>query len=89
MLDWSDDDSNESYIESVKRLWCCICGEERVLDDFSDKMRRESDEERYCLRHTSTSAFGSTFKKPKKEAVISININSTSYYTDIYMYIKY
>lgn len=40
------------------------------MDDFSSKQQKQpEDEERFCLRHTSTSAFGSSYKRAEKKAV--------------------
>lgn len=64
-----DEDDSEGYSSEdeppANRLYCASCGMYRVGDDFSSRQSQVVDDKvRYCLRHTSTSAFGSSFSKP-------------------------
>lgn len=63
----SDESSTCSH---VGKLYCCVCCDYFVEDDFSASQRRvATDNERFCLRHTSASSFNSSFKKPELNAV--------------------
>ncbi|KAJ3066731.1 hypothetical protein HDU98_009994 [Podochytrium sp. JEL0797] len=51
------------------KLFCCPCRAYLSIDSFSAKQKKEPDnEERYCLRHTSTSCFNTHYSKPERLA---------------------
>ena len=46
-------------------LHCSICDRFRHPDDFSSKQKKpENDLNRYCLRHSSTSCFNQSYRRP-------------------------
>lgn len=65
-----DEEDTRAYRAAAETmLYCSVCGCDFVKDDFSSKQQKVlDDDERFCLRHTGTSAFGSTFKKPRDQA---------------------
>ena len=56
----------ESDVAQPGYLWCVFCGKEVHEDSFSAQRLKGPPEERYCLRHTSTSDYGRSYIAPPK-----------------------
>lgn len=58
-------------IKVKNRLFCAACREYIGLDSFSAAQKRETvgDDERVCLKHSSSSAYGATFHSVCREAI--------------------
>jgi hypothetical protein len=61
---------NNNTPAPTNRLFCATCREYIGLDSFSAAQKREtvSNDERVCLKHSSTSAYGATFHSVCREA---------------------
>jgi hypothetical protein len=75
-LEESDDVGEEddgSYTEEydipqANLLYCAPCDHYYSPDDFSGIQRKNTcDSDRFCLRHTSTSSFGASYRKPNSQ----------------------
>jgi hypothetical protein len=54
--------ANPGLTGGRKVLYCSLCDEYRVVDDFSLEQKQvEQNDKRTCLRHTSSSCFGHTY----------------------------
>ena len=63
-IDGDCDESDEGG--GGNTLWCSVCGEDIHTDSFSAKQQKvDEDEERFCLRHTGTSGYGRSYKRPQ------------------------
>eukprot|EP01033_Poteriospumella_lacustris_P009666 gene9666-6916_t len=54
-------------IPQRKLLFCSMCERHFNADDFSAKQLREAPADRFCLRHTGTSAFGASYRRPAQQ----------------------
>lgn len=76
-----DDDSGDNEDEEedlhVGQLYCYDCCAWFSKDSFSAAQKKVSDEERgrFCLRHTSTSAFGSTYAKGARAIGVRMGVS--------------
>ena len=79
-----EEDEDKEAACRVNKLYCFICETHLCFDDFSAIQRQHEDEEdRYCLRHSSTSAFNqravvSVKAKPKYRSGSGSTSSSTS-----------
>jgi hypothetical protein len=62
---------SDSIKVTTNRLFCAACREHVGLDSFSAAQKRETvgNEERVCLKHSSSSAYGATFHSACSDAI--------------------
>ena len=60
-----------SSIGVTSRLFCAVCREYAGWDSFSAAQKRETvnNDERFCLKHSSSSAYGATFHSVCRDAI--------------------
>jgi hypothetical protein len=63
--------NSDSVNVTTNRLFCAACREHVGLDSFSAAQKRETvgNNERVCLKHSSSSAYGATFHSACRDAI--------------------
>ncbi|KAI8894212.1 hypothetical protein BC833DRAFT_568540 [Globomyces pollinis-pini] len=57
---------NHLSLRITDKFFCCFCGKFLASSDFSKiQLDLPNNQERYCLRHTSTSSFNRSYRKPE------------------------